>query len=94
MSKPATSPQPEPAQPVPNAEASVLRAVHSLAAALEKVPQDTIDKWAKSSLKDYLALAAALAKLAELTQPAAARKNEIITADGLRHIEKRLNLIP
>ena len=85
MSKPANNPA------EPSAEASVLRAIHSLAEALQKVPQDALDKWAAESLKDYIALATALARLAELTQTGAA-KGEIITAEALTQIEKRLNL--
>jgi hypothetical protein len=90
MSKPATSTHPE--SPETHAEASVLRAIHSLAAALEKVPQATLDAWAAANLKDYLALASALARFAELTRPAAAAKSEVITPEALHQIEKRLNL--
>ena len=88
MSKPATNPTDA------HAEASVLRAISGLATALEKVPQHTLDKWAASTLKDYLALAAALAKFIEHTHPAPKSGNEPITPEALRALEKRLNLIP
>lgn len=90
MSKPATQ-----AQQDPTAEASVLRAVSALAAAIEKVPQDKLDQWARSTLKDYLALVAALAKLVEQLAPRdTVRATEPITPEALRQLTKRLGLLP
>jgi hypothetical protein len=95
MSKPTTPNNP--AQQEPTAEASVLRAVSALAAAVEKVPQDKLDQWAKSTLKDYLALVTALAKLVEQLSPRggdAARPTKTITPEALRQLTQRLGLLP